>query len=503
MSTIIDAHSDDIDTPSWEYASMYERHWRRIHDLLNGTQGMRQAGRRWLPQEPREKNDAYDRRLLRSYLFPGFSRAVRQIVSKPFGRPTTIHGDLPERLEVLKWDVDGEGTDITQFARDVFESALIYGKTHIFVDYANVGANANLAQQQSARPYFVHVRPPQLFGWNLDNGELSEIRWREVRTRTRDGAVFATAREHLIRRYTRDSFSVWVCPDLENWSERDPVDFFQSEELVKRRTFERTDQGDFRFPGRRIPMVTVYFNRVSPMVSVPPLDDLAWTNIQLWQAASDQSNILRHARVPQKFAKGVSAEEVEDMSVQSAGGLWFSQNENASIDIIEQAGSAVDAGRQDIRDILEMMEMLGSAPFASRQTDMTATGIATNEGRATSDVLAWIESAEMGLSSAFDIAHEWVGSEMSDDFSVNIFSDFTVGMRGSEDVSNLREARRDKDISRKVYLRELQRRGVISENFTVEDIIEQLEEEGERDMESLVAAIREGGGRVDEPDVAE
>ena len=39
----------------------YERmspSWRLIHDLLGGTQAMRDASREWLPQEPAESSTA-------------------------------------------------------------------------------------------------------------------------------------------------------------------------------------------------------------------------------------------------------------------------------------------------------------------------------------------------------------------------------------------------------------------------------------------------------------
>ena len=47
-----------------------EPHWVLIEDLISGTYGMRRKHRRYLPQEPRELDDAYDNRLARSVCPP-------------------------------------------------------------------------------------------------------------------------------------------------------------------------------------------------------------------------------------------------------------------------------------------------------------------------------------------------------------------------------------------------------------------------------------------------
>ena len=52
-----------------------EPHWLLIERLLQGTYGIRKRHRKYLPQEPRELDEAYDNRLMRSTLAPYLRQA--------------------------------------------------------------------------------------------------------------------------------------------------------------------------------------------------------------------------------------------------------------------------------------------------------------------------------------------------------------------------------------------------------------------------------------------
>ena len=56
-----------------------EAHWILIEDLLGGSCEMRSKHRRYLPQEPREIDEAYDNRLARSVCPPYYLRLERML----------------------------------------------------------------------------------------------------------------------------------------------------------------------------------------------------------------------------------------------------------------------------------------------------------------------------------------------------------------------------------------------------------------------------------------
>ena len=117
---------DNVFTKSIQYENM-ERRWTLIHDLLGGTQAMRDAGELWLPKEPREVQVDYDYRKSRSVLYNGYANAVDRVVSKPFTKPVVVQGELPEILVGIEHNVDRQGTNLTQFSRKLMHTGSNYG----------------------------------------------------------------------------------------------------------------------------------------------------------------------------------------------------------------------------------------------------------------------------------------------------------------------------------------------------------------------------------------
>ena len=213
----------NVNEPSLAYKAMSER-WELLHDLIGGTARMREAGKTWLPMEPREEALAYENRLERSYLYGALSDTIDKIVSKPFSRPTIVRGELPDAMQAIVDDPSMQGLDFTQFSREVFADAALHGMAHILVDFPRVGEGLSLAEERAeeVRPYFVHVSPPDLIGWRSERQtggreRLTEIRIREYRTEA-DGAWGDKQTERV--RVLRDTeWQLWVSL-TKNWKPR-------------------------------------------------------------------------------------------------------------------------------------------------------------------------------------------------------------------------------------------------------------------------------------------
>ena len=75
------------------------------------------------------------------------------------------------------------------------------------------------------------------------------------------------------------------------------------------------------------------------------------------------------------------------------------------------------------------------------------------------------------------MAAKWVSGELGEDFTVDIFNDFSITLRGSDDISMLLENRKLRELSRETYLREIRRRGFIHESVDLEKEIEAIQNE--------------------------
>ena len=163
--------------PSWlsgAYLEMSER-WQPIKVCMAGTQGFREHARTLLPQEPKEDYAAWIRRVSHAVLSPFLTRLADQAAGLICRKPITLQprdeeGEVDEYwLEWIK-DVDGYGTEIDAFARQLVLHSLLLGHSGILVDYPSTEPAENLLQERQLglRPYFMEVRPDQILGWRKE-----------------------------------------------------------------------------------------------------------------------------------------------------------------------------------------------------------------------------------------------------------------------------------------------------------------------------------------------
>ena len=451
-----------VNDPSLAYQAMAER-WELIHDLLGGTARMREVGKTRLPMEPREEARAYENRLDRSYLYGALSDTLDKIVSKPFARPVSVRGALPEQLEELIKDATLRGQDLTQFARDLFTDAVTHGLSHVLVDFPRVGEGLSLAEEREGevRPFLVRISPPDLIGWRSERSNGGRERLTQVRIMERrlvpDGP-FGDREVEYVRVLDEESWQLW-------------------ERAEDGDDFHMVDEGTHTFGA--VPLVTCYIDATNFMTAVPPLEDLAWLNLAHWQSLSDQRNILRFARMPLLYQFGVSDEEVEAEITIGPSQLIRSVNPDAKMGYVEHTGAAIGAGERDLRALEAQMEVMGLQPLIEKTGGATATGRALDESRTHSNIQAWIRSLEDCLLECLTFALRWVGQETPDDLSIDVFSDFGVTLKAEQDIKSLIQMRASGLLTHKTFLDEVKRRGLLSDAVDVEAEIEAVEEEAE------------------------
>lgn len=463
--------ADNVAKPCEAYTRM-RVDWQMIDDLLGGTRAMRMAGERWLPKEEAESDKAYRVRINRSFLYGALRDTMRRLKSKPFSRSVTLAEPLTDRLATFDADVDGQGQDLTQFAAQCFDAAQNRGLVHILVEYPNVALPGETPEQTSQRvtlevesqirPYFVLISADDMLGWESETiagggQRLTQIRFREWVVE-KDGK-WGTKRVEQIRVMRRDSWETWRQDSDGVWQP------FQSGAVSL----------------REIPLATAYFNRTGYMTAEPPLVELAWLNVAHWCTASDQSHILRFQRFGIIFSRGFSRKDGSDANVIGPARWIAAEEANADMKIVEGTGAALGAGRQDVFDVEARMEVVGLAPLMERTGDATATGRAMDESRTQNDVQAWIRQLEAALLRALEFAHKWVGQEMHPDQSVDIFNEFGISLRASEDIKNLLAMRMAGEITRRTFLSEVRRRAVLADSVDVDVELAEVEAETQLD----------------------
>ncbi len=468
-----DPNVESVGTTSVLYDLMATK-WPLIEDLWGGTSTMRAAERLWLPIEPKENEDMYSNRLHRSILFNAFRATIDRLVSKPFSHAITIEKiSGPKKLLAIEDDVDGTGKNLTQFSRELFESGLKYGLSHILVDFTKISDKVETKADEDSigtRPFFINVDPTQLIFWDIQEHPitkiptLNEIRIRELTVEKL--GKFSNKLIETIRVFKQDTWEVWT---------------FNTDSKV----YERTDNGVNSLG--MIPLVTFYVRRTGALTGTPPFEDLAWLNLAHWQSYSDQRNILRFARTGILFGPGFGEDEISGVA-WGPNTFVKSTDPEAKLMTVEYKGTGIKAGAEDLKTLEDQMELMGLQPFFERTANSTATGKMIDESKTINDIQAWIRSLENTLHNAYDFGSKWLGGEDLEDLQLDIFNDFSISSQGTKDLQSLLQMAKDKVISVRALLTEIKRRGVLSEAFDIDEELNERSAEESHNTDELVIA---------------
>jgi vacuolar-type H+-ATPase subunit H len=480
-------NSSDVSTECIDYRRMMAD-WQLVSDLMGGTKTMRQAGARWLPQEPKEELSAYLVRLNRSTFFNAYKRAVQSLSGRPFLRPVMYAERLDDRIKEFILDADLNGRHMDMFLYDVFEKALADGMRHVLIDKATKPGDEVTAEDElryGRRPYCVEIDPRNMTYWQYEYRFgypfLTEVRIRETIT-VKDGDW--GQREITQYRVLRPgSYEIWRKAGETTQGSRSP----DKEDWVQ------VDGGTNGLA--YIPLVTIYTGRKGFMLSEPPLIDLAWENVHHWQSRSDQNHILHVARVPVWFGKGLDPITSEGKKVEyeiSPNAMIHTQSEHGDIKIIEHSGKAIESGNKDLEDSENRMAVLGTELLnKARGTALkTATEIDVDAQAQYSTLARMVRELEDAAENILEYMGDWEDISLPDDEFVTINKEF--GLAGHiELLGELRGARGMHDLSRYTYLQEMKRLGALAPQVNVDDEMERIDAEGP-DLGMMVPDIQSG-----------
>lgn len=442
-------HKPNVSTPSGAHLRTQAR-LDKIIPLMGGTAAMRDAGEHLLPRYAAESALNYDNRLQRNVLLNVYRKTVTNFVGKPFCKPIVFTEGFNEQILDYKDNVDRAGKSIDVFSREVFQTGLATGMSHILVDHppaipVELGASLFDDRAEDRRPYFVQILPENIIA------AFSEIRnGREVLTHVR-------IREDIVERSGWEEVTRSRIRVLEIGA------FFVYEFFADDDEWVLVESGEMAID--EIPLVTYYSDKEGLMESRPLLLDLADLNIAHWQSSSDQRNVLTVARFPMLAGSGISQEEVDQVFVGPQKFL-LSEDKDAKYYYVEHTGKAIDAGKKDLDDLKAEMASQALEPLVQRQTgDITATARALDSMELQCALQSQVILFEDALNDAFRLMGKWLNIE--DVGKVKINDDFGISIQDAADVDILLKARLAGELSSTAFLSELKRRNILTESFDI------------------------------------
>lgn len=494
-----------VDTMSLAHDRSAAR-WQLTDSLRGGSDSMRDESVTWLTPFPGETQAEYRARLHRSFLLGAYGDALDKLVSKPFSREITFEGEdeLPDPLQMMHEDVARDGTKQSPFWRDVFMEAVDRGLTFVLVDFQKTGGTQSAGAETKLKlhPYMVHIKPPQLLA--VDR-RMRAVDGKSERESVRIHFV-GTEKLGQYGEQEVERIHVYTAPhDVSGIEDQATLDaladngaltsMFESFRKNPKTEEWETDVEPTAYSFDGIPLRALYFCQVGDDEGRPCLWKLAEANLEHYQKKSDRDNLMHVAHVPVLIRYGWTLPELrKNMVFGGARSMGTTQND-ARTEYVDArpAAAALEMSRLDIEHLEEQMERLGLEPLVRRASSSLATNMAIGDAKEMNLLQAWALLLESFIVECYEVAAEWVDAELPDDFRVDIFSEYGLSSKASENVALLDKARARGDISHELYLQELKRYGVLAESLDVDDEMERVEDEKANAVDGMVAIMGGAG----------
>ncbi len=179
----------DREHPDFKRQKLARRMYR---DLYAGGHEFKYRAGEYLLRRQKEPLDVYGERLYRVFYENYIGSIIDWYAATLFRREPTLQ--LSEGLQAgrqflaeFAGNCDRRGTTLSAFFRQCFIDALVFGRSHILIDFPRASASAsNRAEEDAAgfsRAYLVRYESDDLINWSLD--ERGEYDWVVLRQSAR------------------------------------------------------------------------------------------------------------------------------------------------------------------------------------------------------------------------------------------------------------------------------------------------------------------------------
>lgn len=427
-----------VNDPSTAWVNQ-EPHWGLIEHLLGGTYKIRKGHRKFLPQEPRELDEAYDNRLQRSVLAPYYVRLERMLAGMLTRKPVRLD-DVTDQIREQLFDVDLQGNDLQSWLYSTARLCIRYGHVGVLVDAPKSGDNG--------RPYWISYSPRDILGWRVElaNGvqKLSQLRLFE-KVVVADG-LYGEKQVEQVRVLTPGAFEI-----------------FQKDQ---KSDFRLVDEGTTSLS--EIPFSVAYSNRVGVLESFPPLADIAELNLQHYQVQSDLGNQLHISAVPflALFGFPAAAEEI------SAGpGEALALPEGASASYIEPAGNSYDAQFRRLDQIVSQINDLGlAAVMGAKLAAETAESKRIDRSQGDSTMMVLAQQMQDMIDNCLRFHADYLQESQAGSSLVN--RDFMGARLEPQEIQALLQLYTAGTVTQETLLLQLEAGEVLGDDFDVEAELE-------------------------------
>jgi hypothetical protein len=221
-----------------------------------------------------------------------------------------------------------------------------------------------------------------------------------------------------------------------------------------------------------VPVVALNLHETGQYEATPPLENLAYMNLEHFQIRSDQRRALSVASFPILAQYGVSP-KAGSVKIGPMTSIAF-EDEKASMEWVESMGVHLLAGDRELMRLESQMRTFGLA-FENPQMYATATGRNIDASDAIAPIQRWSFRLRDAINFALYYHARW--RKLADGGTINVNTSFLRNQLTVEGLKLLVEALKLGKITSEAFLNRMKDYGILGDEFDIdEEIDSQLEE---------------------------
>lgn len=427
----------------------------KIADCLAGERTIKEKGSIYLPVPNASDKSAdnvarYTNYLARAVFYNVARRTLTALVGNVFSREPTI--TLPPSMELIQFNANGSGIDITQTAKALLEMAVAYGRCGIYVDYPIVlgtpMASKADADRANLRPTINIYKPEDIINWRTkQRGAEHVLKLVVLKEQKR-------VEEDQFREDVQQQWRVLKLNDdnifqVEIWSEN------QSEPVDVMTPLDSTGN-----PLDSIPFKFIGSTDNDPGMDQPPMQDICDLNIAHFHNSADYEDNVFSVGQLTPWISGLTQEWVKQNLngvVRLGATSVIPLPTGAEIGILQAKENSMVLEAMKHKE--EQMIALGAKLVEPTSTKRTATEASIDEAAEGSVLTSCANNVSTAMRQALEIAAAYMGADPSV-VQFELSTDFTLMHMSAEDRKQLMAEYVGGGISFTEYRHSMRRSGI-------------------------------------------
>lgn len=475
-----------VETTHSKYQEL-EKKWAKTRAVGAGEDEVHDAGTLLLPMLEQQALGGEEGALMytrykdRARFLPAFSRTLQ-------GLAGTVTRKDPifkvEPIEDLVSNIDGSGTTLKEYSKQVLDEMLEIGYCGTLVDHVPVDDTLTVAEAEASnlRPSFAFYKAENIINWKYDTVNNINVLVMIVLEETVTKWVTDFQTEEVTQ-YRVLRLSQPVYDEADETVDPEDIPFIYTVQLYTRDSangsLEAQEPTTPLIGGEALDHIPFFWH--GEVGEAPPLYDLVTTNVKHYQLKADHNHALHYIGLPTPIFPGVDPLDPNKPRCIGPEQIVYLSNVQAKPFYLTYGGEGLNSVEKELTEIEKHMAFLGANMLAPNENvQETATKASIRRASETSALSLISEKESESLTEALQFFALWYGVEETtakEEVSVEMSKDFDPNVLTAQDLLALVQSWQQGAFSKQTLFWNLQQGEIISGEKQFEDEEEEIQNE--------------------------